>query len=440
MRLKGYFADMKRLAFTIPLCIIVCSVSAQFKNIKLADLPNDLESPFGPSITLNKKNPENIIAAIAPDKLMITKDGGLTWSETKIQSPLGLAGYPTLVSNHKGDEYLLHLTDPSGKGKSGDTWMNGIALQKTADDGATWKGSEPLGVNAPKIQYHPSASLAYKKQDIYVTWTQFDKYQSSDTSDHSNILLSVSDSDGKKWTKPVQINQVPGDCQWGDDTAMGASIAIDAKGKLFVAWSNRGTIYFDRSYDNARTWLNNDIVVTHQPEGWNLEIPGIGHSNGLPMLTIDNSLSRYSSSMYLVWADQRNGKNDSDIWFMRTGNGGDNWTQVLRVNKDGAGKQQFLPSMTVDQVTGYIYIMYYDQRNSTGGETDVYLAYSADGGSTFNEAKVSESSFIPGPGFSPEHNHIAAYKGIITPIWTRMDDGKLSIWTSIIRDADFQKK
>ena len=222
---------------------------------------------------------------------------------------------------------------------------------------------------------------------------------------------------------------------------MGAMAAVDLKGKIFVAWANNGTIYLDRSYDNARTWLNHDIPVTQQAGGWKLDVPGMKDSNGLPVLILDNSPSRYHGSLYLLWADQRNGKNDSDIWFMRSGNGGDNWSTPVRVNKDEKGKHQFLPWMTVDQTTGYIYAIYYDRRNHDDLQTDVYLAYSVDGGSSFGEVKISESPFVPSvPDCVIEHNNISAHKGVITPVWTRCDDTKASVWTAVIKEADLIKK
>jgi len=113
----------------------------------------------------------------------------------------------------------------------------------------------------------------------------------------------------------------------------------------------------------------------------------------------------------------------------------------MRINQDGPGKHQFLPWMTIDQGTGYIYIVYYDRRAYDDLQTDVYMAYSTDGGSSFKEVKISESPFIPTETkFFGDYTNIDAHKGIITPIWTRMDDGRTSVWTSVITDSDLFKK
>lgn len=51
--------------------------------------------------------------------------------------------------------------------------------------------------------------------------------------------------------------------------------------------------------------------------------------------------------------------------------------------------------MTIDQTTGILYFVFYDRRNTSNNLTDVYMARSTDGGETFANFKVSESSFNP---------------------------------------------
>ena len=171
-----------------------------------------------------------------------------------------------------------------------------------------------------------------------------------------------------------------------------------------------------------------------------MDIPGISRCNGMPVLMADNSPGTFRGSLYLVWADQKNGTNDTDIWFMRSTNRGDNWTPPLRLNQDGPGKHQFLPWMAVDQTTGYIYIVYYDRRAYDDNQTDVYVAFSMDGGNTFKEKKISESPFVPTESkFFGDYNNIAAHKGIIAPIWTRMDNQRTSVWTAVLKLDDLLK-
>ena len=46
--------------------------------------------------------------------------------------------------------------------------------------------------------------------------------------------------------------------------------------------------------------------------------------------------------------------------------------------------------------------------------------------------RVSEEEFRTNPKAFWDYNNISAYDGIVRPIWTRNDDGVLSIWTAIL--------
>ena len=414
------------------------SAAAQFKNIKLADQQEGQYPPSEPSISINKKNPKNIVAGAILDRVMYTLDGGETWKETRLSSPYGVNGDPSLISDAKGHLYYFHLSHPN---RGEDEWLDRIVCQKSTDGGKTWSEGESIGFNPPKDQDKEWVAVHPKKQVICTTWTQFDKYGEKDPNCHSNIMFSISENGGKKWSKAIQLNQNPGDCIDDDNTAEGAVPVIDSEGRIFVAWSNGGHIYLDRSFDGGTMWLTNDLVVAEHPGGWDMNIPGINRANGMPVLMIDNSPSRFHGSLYLLWADQKNGENDTDIWFTRSTSRGDIWTPPVRINKDGPGKHQFFPWMAVDQTTGNIYIVYYDRRAYNDWQTDVYMAYSEDGGNSFKEIKISETPFTPEPGkFFGDYTNISAHKGIIAPIWTRMDNGKTSVWTAIIKSEELIKK
>ena len=104
-----------------------------------------------------------------------------------------------------------------------------------------------------------------------------------------------------------------------------------------------------------------------------------------------------------------------------------------RVNDDPAGRQQFLTWMIVDQKTGYIWFVFYDRRNYSDDETDVYMAVSKDGGETFTNFKVSNCPFVPSSGvFFGDYTNVSVYDNVVRPIWTNLSGGVLSVWTAII--------
>jgi len=64
---------------------------------------------------------------------------------------------------------------------------------------------------------------------------------------------------------------------------------------------------------------------------------------------------------------------------------------------------------------------------------DVLMAYSTDGGKTFENIKISEKPFLPEPTvFFGDYNDISAINGIIRPIWTEQDGVRLKVKTAIV--------
>ena len=73
-------------------------------------------------------------------------------------------------------------------------------------------------------------------------------------------------------------------------------------------------------------------------------------------------------------------------------------------------------------------------------KTDVVLAVSRDEGETFEEFTISNSPFLPNKEiFFGDYNNIAAVKGVIRPIWPRMDNGKITLWTAIIDEKTLKR-
>jgi hypothetical protein len=163
-------------------------------------------------------------------------------------------------------------------------------------------------------------------------------------------------------------------------------------------------------------------------------IGGIQRANGLPITCCDISNSPYRGNIYINWTDSA-GPNDHDVKFVRSTNGGLNWSSPLKVNDDTSQREQFFCWMTVDQKSGFIYICFYDRRNYTGTSvtTDFYMAKSTNGGQTFVNEKISTTGFTPtSTTFFGDYTNITASNGVVRPIWARLDGTSLSVMTAII--------
>jgi hypothetical protein len=91
--------------------------------------------------------------------------------------------------------------------------------------------------------------------------------------------------------------------------------------------------------------------------------------------------------------------------------------------------------MTIDQSTGFLYILYYDQQNfAEEGLTDVYMALSKNGGLKFDYYKVNEKPFKPvKDGTFGDYIDISASNNVVRPIWMQQDKKKeLNVYTAII--------
>jgi hypothetical protein len=404
--------------------IFFYTAQAQHPNVMIAGVG----WPEEPSIYMDPTNTDHLIAGANIDMYFYSNDGGWTWESGTLTSTYGVWGDPCVIVDTAGDYYFFHLSDPPGG-----NWIDRIVCQKSTDNGMTWNQGSYMGLNGTKAQDKHWAVVDRTNNNIYVTWTQFDDYGSANPSDSSIILFSKSTNGGLSWSTPFRLSEKAGDCLDGDNTTEGAVPAVGPNDEIYVAWACGENIYFDQSYDGGITWLDHDINVTDMPGGWDLTVSGISRCNGMPVMVCDLSQGPNRGTLYVNWADTRNGETDVDIWLSKSTDGGQTWSPPIRVNNDPPGKQQFFTWMAIDQSNGYLYFVFYDRRYYDNNLTDVYMASSVDGGESFFNFKVSESPFLPWSNiFFGDYNNITAHNNVVRPIWTRLDEGVLSIWTAII--------
>ncbi|MBP6977163.1 MAG: T9SS type A sorting domain-containing protein [Lentimicrobiaceae bacterium] len=385
--------------------------------------------PEEPTIFIDPGNTNRIIAGANIDNVYFSDDGGYSWDQSTLQSAsFGIWGDPCVIVDTEGYLYYFHLSwPPEGE------WIDRIVCQRSTDDAQSWNDGAGIGLVLGKVQDKEWAVVDRTNNNLYVTWTQFDDYGSSYFADSTIIRFSKSTDQGLTWMQPKRLSQVAGNCVDDDLTVEGAVPCIGPNGEIYVAWSGPAGIVFDRSLDEGETWLEEDIFISEHPGGWAYDIPGISQCNGMPVTACDISGGPYHGTLYVNWSDQRNGEDDTDVWLSKSTDGGNTWTPAVRVNDDPPGRQQFFTWMTIDQTTGILYFVFYDRRNYTNNLTDVYMAMSDDSGETFLNFKVSETPFLPASSiFFGDYTNISAHDGVVRPIWTRLHQGELSIWTAII--------
>lgn len=389
--------------------------------------------PCEPTICISPRNPNIVVAGSVLDNYYVSEDGGKTWSKNILTSTSGVYGDPVIRIDNKGNIYYAHLSNPNGRAYKDDSFLDRMVVQKSSDNGKTWTDGSYPSIRGKKDQDKEWLYIDPIDGTILMSWTEFDKYGSKLPEDKSRILFSKSVDHGISWSEPISVNEEEGDCIDDDNTTEGAVTTIGTDGYYYMVWAYNNKIYFDKSIDRGISWMANDKIIANQVNGWSQVIPGIGRCNGMPVIGYDISKSKFRGRIYVNWTDQRNGDDNTDVWIISSDDGGETWTQPLRVNNDDTNRHQFFSWMDVDPITGIVYMVFYDRRETSSNATDVFLAYSSDGGKSFVNKKISESSFTPSDKiFFGDYNDISAYDGKVRPIWTRYENGSLSVWTALI--------
>jgi hypothetical protein len=421
---------MKRYIFCY--LLLYSAVVCQYKNIRVNN-PTSI-SPEEVTIAINPTNSLNLAAGANIKYYYYSNDGGYTWIEGQLSSSLGVWGDPCVTYDVNGNLYFGHLSNPPSPGY----WIDRIVVQKSSNGGQSWNSGSGIWFVPPKNQDKEwlivDMTQSLYRNRLYAAWTEFDAYGTNATTDSTRILFSFSTDAGDTWYPAIRISDDGGNCVDSDSTVEGAVPAVGPNGEVYLSWSGPKGIMFDKSTDGGATW-GNDIFVATQPGGWDFNVEGIYRCNGMPVTTCDVSNSPYRGTIYIQWSDQRNGIGNTDIFIIKSTDQGATWGAVKRVNDDSTIREQFFSWMTIDQITGYLYVVFYDRRARSGNYTDVYVAKSTDGGETFSNFKVSETSFNPTSNiFFGDYINIAAYDRKIYPIWMRLDGSALSVWTTIIEE------
>ena len=419
----------------IILLLLPSNLHAQFPNVQIVSGKGaETYFPNEPSIALHPKYPDRLLVVTNGPfgNYHYSTDRGETWTSSDATAlDRGYWGDPCLIADTSGHFFLFHLELPP-KQRRVDRVMCRMMDCLSMDRGwvhTTFTGQHPITFQDKEwAAYDPTHGA------LYVTWTRFDLHGSGEPEHKSNIMFSGSSDGGAHWQPSVRINETSGDCLDDDGTVEGAMPAVGPQGEIYVTWAGPEGIVFDRSNDHGETWMKEDIRVSDNPGGWYFpEIPGLFRCGGQPVIACDRSGGPFRGRVYILWSDEKNGQKDHDIWLSVSLDGGLTWSRRKRIHDDPPGHMQFLYWMTIDQKTGIVYVIYHDRRRFDDDRTDVYLAFSADGGGTFQNVRISESPFTPVKNrFLGDYPGLVAYDDIIRPVWIRYDEEGLSLWTALI--------
>ncbi|MFL6274631.1 MAG: sialidase family protein [Blastocatellia bacterium] len=373
-----------------------------------------------PAIAVSRTNPQVIVGASkwveggasgngnARVAYYYSSDSGHTWGTGVLpletpQKTWSRAASATIASDLNGTFYLCALMLDNS------SFDTGIYVFKSSDNGHTFTSPVPVALDigsstAPKLAKQPrlavdTTATSRFKNTVYAVWVSVEPDRTVVLTNHWR-----SGDDGFSAPKTISHN--------GDMRS--PSITTGPKGELYAVWEGIGDpkrIYFNESLDGGETFLPPaaapqtdayiyDYVGSLSDPNASLIIRPVRRMNSYPVIDVDRSNGANRGMIYVAWAEARN-HIDADVLIARMPPpNGDHPNMghplnVVRVNNDGAGADQFFPRLSVDPANGQVEVAFYDRRNDPAGSTlDVYLARSTDGGESFAEnLRVSSAGF-----------------------------------------------
>ena len=415
---------------TILLVVTVGAAWAQPRNI----LISNTQVAGEPAITINPKNPAQIFAASNLTACFWSSDTGKTWTQNNVIESTPINGDPNLQFDTAGRVLWWHLSGV----RNTPAYLKAMRMNyNTFPPTAPWPTSVEIGKRLPKHQDKEGSAIDRRNNHLYLAWTQFDSIKSPSRMDSSRIVFTKSTDGGATWDTTKVISRVNGNCLDDGNTVEGSVPAVGPNGEVYVSWAGPLGIAFTKSTDGGATFPpERPLATLRQPAGWRIKIPFMFRANSQPVTVADVSQTPTRGNVYVVWADQTIDTTDTDILLLRSTDGGSTFSQPIRVNNDAPGKQQFFPWVTVDQATGYVWLIFYDRRNYSDNKTDVWAAVSTAGARTFSNFRLNRDPiFTQATAFLGDYIGIAAHANVVRPIWAANETGRnrTGIFTAIIK-------
>lgn len=308
-------------------------------------------------------------------------DGGATWSDAVI------------VQQDSGSdkEWLAVGPDPTNKNQD-NVYVTWTSFQSTAcqlrfgrssDGGVTWEARTIFVPTADTNPTHPQNCLTFSNPTVdSLTGTLYVPFLRFSNSNQDFIQMLISDDAGTSFRfATFNISGAPDATvlpvtQPGEITECGATLvaphAFSVNLRLTVHGAGNagpGITHLPRYTEASRMTLQ----------------PALAARNGTLYLAWNNSTSAF-------FGDPNGGSN---VWFVRSDDGGNTWTAPLQVNPQGTGdKHHVLPALAIDNDPNDVHITYYTQH--ANGSLDLDMANSHDGGNSFPDSRnvrVSSTSF-----------------------------------------------
>ena len=389
-----------------------------------------LEAHNSPSLAANPRRPDNVVLTHRLDRTEFSAfvewsaDGGRSWHQTNLPLPSGLDRpfAPDAAFAPDGTLYVSYVNLVGNGNVPDNLWV-----ARSTDGGRTL--SAPVRV-AGELTFQARVAVG-PDGAVHLTWLQAREVGLFKMPRMPNPIVAARSTDGgRTFSAPVVVSDPQ------RQRVAAASPVIDRDGRLVVLYEDfKGdrrdfeflegppaeepfALVLTVSTDGGRTFS----------QGREIESGVVANRRFLVFLPEFPSLAAgRDGSLVVAWADGRSG--DEDVLLRRSVDGGRTWTEAVRVNDNrvGDGTDQYLPRVAVAP-SGRIDVLFLDRRRDPDNiRTDAFLAVSEDAGRSFDNVRVSSTSFDSrvGPFIDATFPvDFGSRLGLLSS-----DDGTLAAWT-----------
>ncbi len=361
-------------------------------------------------------------------------DGGDTW-DGEIEGAGGKnSGDPTTAIGRNGRWFVGYINSGYGQGVSysDDEGENWTAVTVSSGGGAI--------LDKNHLWIDNSTSSPYEG-NLYDAWTPLGGGHQND----SEIELSYSDDNGESWSAPANISSAvnAGSHNQGVNLGTGPNGEVYAVWAIYDSWpSDECALGFAVSNDGGETWEDAVRIIENIKGIRTSETSKNMRVNSFPSMDVDISNGSHRGTIYVVWPNigepGKNQRSDIDVYMIKSTDDGITWSDPIRVNQDpsGEGHEHYFAWITCDPETGYLSVIYYDDRNVSSTQCEVYCSYSYDAGESWEDIKVSDVAFTPAPipglamGYFGDYLGITSRGGMVYPCWTDNRSGHALTYVS----------
>ena len=406
------------------------SFSEGVMNIRL----NQLDGVSEPVVAINPDNDAKMVVA-ANDfrifgnsaRLFFSNDAGNSWIPALV--PLsGLSNFteatdPAVAYDAQGNVYyaMIHY-QTFGNG-------DGLFVNMSADNGATWKNKAvevKRNSDATVFEDRPAITVDNSsgtfKNNVYVTWTSLEN-------ENGRILFSRSVNGGASFENYIEL--ATGKVHTTD-------VKVDQNGAVYVAFLlNNNTIVVRKSVDGGLSFGAPVTAATFEHSGIAYNNTFLLKQNGTTGVKVRSfpTLALLNNHVYICYS-AKNAGDLSDIFMVKSPDGGATFSAPVKINNDNTGSDQFMPRADVRD--GKLYITWLDSRDDANNVTiAAYLGVSEDAGASFTNRRLATQDFNPSSILLK--NYIGDYIGLavgrenIISVWTDGRNNLFDVYAGIIK-------